>query len=61
VCRVARPATYTKACAPPGKSNHNGGLAVDIQDANSWRTAMTNNGWTKLGDWDPMHYDYNGS
>jgi LAS superfamily LD-carboxypeptidase LdcB len=51
----------TKACAPPGKSNHNGGLAVDIQDANSWRTAMTNNGWTKLGDWDPMHYDYNGS
>lgn len=48
------------AAAQPGKSNHNGGLAVDIQDANSWKTAMTNNGWTKLGDWDPMHYDYNG-
>jgi hypothetical protein len=22
---------------------------------------MSNNGWTKLGDWDPMHYDYNGT
>ncbi len=43
-----------------GKSNHNSGLAVDIQDAPAWKTAMASNGWVKLGDWDPMHYDYKG-
>ncbi len=44
-----------------GKSNHNSGLAVDIQDAPAWKTAMASNGWVKLGDWDPMHYDYKGN
>lgn len=44
-----------------GSSNHNGGLAIDIQDAYSWKTALENNGWEKLGDWDPMHYDYQGA
>jgi len=48
------------AAAPPGQSNHNGGLAVDVQDASRWITSMKGNGWIKLGDFDPPHYDYKG-
>jgi len=47
--------------APPGQSNHNGGLAVDINNANDWINPMRNNNWRKLGDFDPPHYDYIGS
>lgn len=62
-----------KVAAAPGKSNHNGGLAIDIQNAYDWYlltvtlfsqkriTALQANNWKKLGDYDPMHYDYVGS
>eukprot|EP01094_Clydonella_sp_ATCC50884_P019093 TRINITY_DN3663_c0_g1_i1.p2 TRINITY_DN3663_c0_g1~~TRINITY_DN3663_c0_g1_i1.p2 ORF type:complete len:372 (-),score=109.23 TRINITY_DN3663_c0_g1_i1:158-1273(-) len=46
------------AAASPGSSNHNGGAAVDINDADGWISAMQANHWTKLGSWDPPHYDY---
>lgn len=45
------------AAAPPGKSNHNNASAIDIEDAYDWRLALETSGFTKLGDWDPMHYD----
>jgi N-acetylmuramoyl-L-alanine amidase len=48
------------AAAPPGQSNHNGGLAVDIGDPYAWVSAMSAHGWHKLGDFDPPHYDYIG-
>lgn len=48
------------AAAPPGKSNHNNASAIDIEDAYDWRLALETSGFTKLGDWDPMHYDCRG-
>ncbi len=47
--------------ASPGKSNHESGLAVDIDDSAGWRTAMTNAGFKWLGASDPVHYDFAGA
>ncbi len=45
------------AAAPPGRSNHNNASSIDIEDADGWKEALTAHGFTKLGDFDPMHYD----
>jgi N-acetylmuramoyl-L-alanine amidase len=45
------------AAALPGRSNHEQGLAIDIQEPGSWQLAMEVAGWSKLGAWDNMHYD----
>jgi N-acetylmuramoyl-L-alanine amidase len=45
------------AAAPPGKSNHNNASSIDIEDADGWKAALSSNGFKKLGDFDPMHYD----
>jgi hypothetical protein len=47
------------AAASPGRSNHERGLAIDIQNPNIWEEALEDNGWARLGQWDPPHYDYN--
>jgi hypothetical protein len=47
--------------ASPGKSNHESGLAVDIDDSAGWRTSMTNAGFKWLGASDPVHYDFAGA
>jgi N-acetylmuramoyl-L-alanine amidase len=47
--------------APPGKSNHQGGAAIDIEDPDGWKYCLKLSGWRKLGDWDNMHFDYPGS
>jgi len=47
-----------QAAAPPPFSNHNSGLAIDIDDANGWRPYLERHGWQWLGAWDPMHFDY---
>ena len=44
--------------ASPGASNHESGVAVDVNDNAAWRTAFQNNGWRWLGSSDPVHYDY---
>ncbi|NJR31619.1 MAG: peptidoglycan-binding protein, partial [Chamaesiphon sp. CSU_1_12] len=44
--------------APPGDSNHNGGLAIDIEDPYWWQIFLEVAGWKKLGDWDRMHFDF---
>jgi hypothetical protein len=35
--------------AKPGRSNHNGGLAVDISDSAGWRSALLRYSWTWQG------------
>eukprot|EP01124_Arcella_intermedia_P012884 TRINITY_DN1927_c0_g1_i1.p1 TRINITY_DN1927_c0_g1~~TRINITY_DN1927_c0_g1_i1.p1 ORF type:complete len:230 (+),score=34.33 TRINITY_DN1927_c0_g1_i1:15-704(+) len=46
--------------AKPGHSNHNGGLAVDVENADTWIQPMQDNNWIKLGPQDPPHFDYKG-
>ena len=44
--------------APPGRSNHNGGLAIDTPDYEGWRSAMQRAGWAWFGPNDVVHFDY---
>lgn len=46
------------AAAMPGSSNHNTGLAIDIEDAQGWRPYLEKHSWDWLGSWDEMHFDY---
>ena len=46
--------------ASPGTSNHEGAIAVDINDTAGWRASMTNKGFRWLGASDPVHYDFVG-
>jgi N-acetylmuramoyl-L-alanine amidase len=46
------------AAALPGRSNHERGAALDVQDPDGWQHCLESHGWSKLGDWDRMHYDY---
>jgi hypothetical protein len=50
-----------KVAAVPGNSNHETGLAIDIQESSSWRSALQSRGFRWLGSGDPVHYDYVGS
>lgn len=46
------------AAARPGLSNHNSGLAIDIEDAQGWLPYLEDQGWRWIGSFDPMHFDY---
>jgi MYXO-CTERM domain-containing protein len=46
--------------AKPGTSNHESGIAVDINDNASWRSAMASKNYRWLGSSDPVHFDYVG-
>ncbi|MDF2697815.1 MAG: hypothetical protein K0S65_6198, partial [Labilithrix sp.] len=46
--------------AKPGNSNHESGIAVDINDNASWRSAMNGKGFQWLGSSDPVHFDFRG-
>ncbi|NEQ88441.1 MAG: hypothetical protein F6K26_53540 [Moorea sp. SIO2I5] len=46
--------------APPSRSNHQSGLALDISDYLSWRPYLQKYGWRWLGWGDPVHFDYVG-
>ena len=46
--------------ARPGNSNHESGLAVDVDDSAAWRSTFQANGFKWLGASDPVHYDYTG-
>lgn len=48
-----------RAAAPPSLSNHEKGLALDIEDADGWEPYLEQHGFLRLGSFDPMHYDYN--
>ena len=45
--------------APPGASNHQTGLAIDIEDATGWEVYWMRYGWNPLPG-DPPHFDYQG-
>ncbi len=44
--------------ASPGTSNHEGAIAVDVDDNAGWRSAMIGSGFSWLGASDPVHYDF---
>lgn len=46
--------------AKPGNSNHETGLALDINDNATWKSALEANGFKWLGSSDPVHFDYVG-
>jgi N-acetylmuramoyl-L-alanine amidase len=45
--------------APPGASNHQTGLAIDIEDPLGWEPYLMEQGWQPLAG-DPPHFDYLG-
>ncbi len=47
-----------RIAARPGRSNHQSGLAIDINDALGWRPYLERYGWQWLGPQDPPHFDY---
>ena len=49
------------AAARPGASNHNTGLAIDVDDPAGWKPYLEAEGWDWLGSWDRWHYDYRGA
>jgi len=44
--------------APPGRSNHEGGRALDIANYSSLISAMANKGWAHNVPGDPVHFEY---
>lgn len=46
--------------AAPGTSNHQSGLALDIEDRDGWEPFLSPVGWEPL-DGDPPHVDYRGA
>lgn len=47
--------------AQPGRSNHESGLAVDVEDNAGWRSFMGAHEMKWLGASDPVHFDYVGA
>jgi hypothetical protein len=46
--------------ASPGQSNHESGLAIDIDDNAAWKETMAKHDMKWLGTSDPVHFDYIG-
>jgi len=46
--------------AKPGNSNHETGLAMDINEYSTWKSALQANGFKWYGSGDPVHFDYKG-
>jgi N-acetylmuramoyl-L-alanine amidase len=49
----------TSPVAPPGRSNHQSGLALDIDDPRGWEPFLIRHNWQPLAG-DPPHFDYVG-
>lgn len=47
--------------ARPGNSNHETGLAMDVQEYSSWKSLLQSSGFKWLGSSDPWHFDYVGA
>lgn len=50
----------TTRAAKPGRSNHESGLALDVDDFIGWRPYLRNQGWVWFGADDVVHYDFGG-
>ncbi|OKH35597.1 hypothetical protein NIES2119_20130 [[Phormidium ambiguum] IAM M-71] len=46
--------------APPPRSNHQSGLAIDVEDPLGWKPFLERYGWKHLGPSDPPHFDFKG-
>ncbi|MEZ4294138.1 MAG: hypothetical protein R3B70_04110 [Polyangiaceae bacterium] len=46
--------------AKPGNSNHETGLAMDINEYSTWKTALKTAGFSWYGSGDAVHFDYTG-
>ena len=46
--------------AKPGSSNHETGLAIDINQYSTWKPTLLAHGFTWQGTADPVHFDYAG-
>jgi len=56
----------TKRCgiqlaSDPGTSNHETGLALDVHEFGSWRSALEHEGFKWMGKIDRVHFDYRGA
>lgn len=49
----------TSPVARPGRSNHQSGLALDIEDPRGWEPFLKSQGWQPLAG-DPPHFNYVG-
>ena len=49
-----------RAAARPPHSNHQSGMAIDIQDSQGWKPYLARFQWTWIGSFDPMHFDFQG-
>lgn len=49
------------AAAQPGNSNHETGLAIDVQQYSTWRSALESRGFDWFGSGDAPHFDYVGA
>ena len=49
-----------RLAASPGDSNHESGLALDVQEAAAWRKELVKSGFRWMGRGDPVHFDYAG-
>ncbi len=47
--------------AKPGNSNHETGLALDVDNYSTWKSKLQNQSFAWLGGNDPVHFDYAGS
>lgn len=50
----------TTAAARPGSSNHESGLALDVEDYFGWKPYLESQGWAWLGTGDVVHFDFPG-
>jgi hypothetical protein len=50
----------TTAAALPGGSNHESGLALDVEDHLGWKPYLESQGWAWFGTGDKVHFDYRG-
>ncbi len=56
--RRGRCTNVVSLAAPPGRSNHEAGLAVDVSEYSAVKSSMTARGFRWLGGNDPVHFDY---
>ncbi|MBK8258606.1 MAG: S-layer homology domain-containing protein [Polyangiaceae bacterium] len=47
--------------AKPGNSNHETGLALDVDNYSTWKSKLSAHGFSWLGGNDPVHFDYTGA
>jgi N-acetylmuramoyl-L-alanine amidase len=49
---------YIKLAARTGQGDHEGGVAIDINNWQDWKPVMEREGWDWQGSTDPVHFNY---